>query len=1038
MTDQELYITTARKTRVQLTPRQQNKYMDENIKREIEKKYAGKFFSYGYVRPGTIKVLPREIGNKNGCSDFTGNMIYDVIFQCETFLPQVGQELIARVRSINRVGILARSENNKVIILLTKDNDIQSSPELFDEVRLGNRVRVKILSYKIDSQAGSIIVIGDLMEVMTKIYQSYQFPGSNEALLTSLRGQIEFTNQFSNLYLNYDNWQIMKNSKNQINPYFIPEFSSLDVKSLKSTYSTYKNSWSLTRSLIDESELVHPRNYNKNKGVAIVPFKARAVTRAYFKMWEILNRYKNIVSNLDAERGLTVLALAEGPGSFIQAFSHYRKVNYQSPPDTILGYTLETKIPYLRWDWNMSQKELGKLGQNLHLNYQDMTSKEAPLRIAIDLEKQGLGKVDFVMADGAIEDAGGTSYMEIMNYRLFLGEIFSAMLNSKPGANFVLKVFDLLTKVSYQMLRLLSNYYDEVHVTKPNFSRPASSERYVVCLGFKGFPEDEEESMTKMFIHILNELEKKVGEKQSETYLVSIFNILIGEMESDEFHQKLQEINKDHTQVQSDFISRGIHLIHTQQMTDQKVIKDIKQEQVKHAIQWCKNHNMEYQSKVDLSDEKLAFPGKIVAEKMIQFSMNPKSLNPNVLKHFLENYQYMSFENMEELLRSLQERGDVIFQDENQAQLFQIKTRDLSPFDQSDEFNSKFFTAFEIMNQFPELTSKKEVQVHCHHDYTGEVIRGINQYLQSQKIKYDWTVSADPQNKTEDEEVSPFYQKYGSPSGKRWLFEKTLDFTSSDFIEQATLPKLADLIWMDEEFPNESEFESFGSLYGQILFALKNLNESGNIVFKQWTFFRKISRSLIALLMVLFKEVKLVKPLASPKESSELYVVCMDFQASNLKSKLLKELINFQGDLNEYIENDDPNQPGGHLPNLMDVHLSPELGNVLRFYSHYLIVLNMIPKLQIDLDIHHNPVYALNKVEQASLEVLQGSRQQEINNIVDLKQRAEEQENLYAETDKLFQSIRKSVNQDFSYLVNLKKKWDTQNAMPSIKADQKL
>jgi len=1042
MTDQELYITTARKTRVQLTPRQLNKYLDQNIKREIEHKYAGKFFSYGYVRPGTIKVLPRTVGNKNGSSDFSGNMNYDVIFQCETFLPQVGEELIARVKSINRVGILAKSENNKVIVLLTKDNDIQTSPELFDEARLNNRVRIKILSHKIDSQAGSIFVVGDLLEVMTKIYQSYQMPSNNDVILTSLRGQIEFTNYLSNLYLNYENWLMMKNSKNQINSYFVPRFDDLDLKIVKSYFPNYKHSWPLTRSLVEEYELIHPPGiYNKGNGIAIPPFKAKVITRAYYKMWEILNRYKNLVSNLDSDQSLTVLALAEAPGSFIQAFSHYRKINYQSPPDTIFGYTLESDIPYLRWDWPVADKELKKLGQNLNLNYLNLSSKEAPIRVSIDLEKKfkDQPKVDLVIADGAVENEGATSDIEVINYPLFTGEIFTAMLNSKPGANFVLKTFDLLTKVNYQLIYLLTNYYHEVHITKPNFSRPASSEKYIICLGFRGFPEGEEEAITKMFIHILNELEKSEA-NQDDNYLNSLFNILINDSLTDEFRLKLEEINDDHTKLQSEFISKGIHLIHTNQLTDPKIIKQIKEEQIKIAIQWCKNHNMEYQTRIDLTDEKVLLMGEIVAQEMINFSLSKKMSKDKekIFKHFQNNYSFMSFTHMEEFLKSLQAKTDNLFQDEDQLQLFQIKTNILSSgFDLNEKFNSKFFTAFEIINQFPELTKFSSLNIHVHHDYSGEVMRGINQYLKSQDIKFNWTTSASPFNKIDIEENLPsFYKKY-QKNNKHWLFDNSIDFTSPDFINDAKLPKPAELIWMDEEFQNESEFLSFPSLYGQTLFALKNLQKNGHLILKQWTFFRQISRSMMALLMVLFKEVKLVKPLASPKHSSEVYLICLDFQADSLNAKLLKELLDFQIDLNLYLDNDNPDQPGGHLPNFMDVNLTPQIEDVFRFYIHYLVVLNLIPKIQIDLDIHHNSAYSLTNPQQTSLELLQG-RREEIKDIEDESLRIKEEENIFRETQELFKDVKKKIATDFNYLVNLKAKWDKLNKMPKIKADQEL
>jgi hypothetical protein len=242
---------------------------------------------------------------------------------------------------------------------------------------------------------------------------------------------------------------------------------------------------------------------------------------------------------------------------------------------------------------------------------------------------------------------------------------------------------------------------------------------------------------------------------------------------------------------------------------------------------------------------------------------------------------------------------------------------------------------------------------------------------------------------------------------------------------------------MDEEFINESEFENFPSIYGQALVALNNLQKGGHLVLKQWTFFRKISRSFMALMMVLFKNVQLIKPLASPKHSSECYLVCQDFQSTNMTAKLMKELINFQSDLKEYVDNDDPLKPGGHLPNLMDVNLTDELENRFRYQCHYLVILNLIPKILIDIDINNNPIYSLEKTEQDSLEVLQ-ARQKDVKELPDEKAQNKELEVIYIEIEKLFKNINKKIEKDFSYLTNLKKVWDKANPMSEIKTNQEL
>lgn len=51
----------------------------------------------------------------------------------------------------------------------------------------------------------------------------------------------------------------------------------------------------------------------------------------------------------------------------------------------------------------------------------------------------------------------------------------------KKGGNFVCKFFDMLTPFTINLVWLLYQLFDEICIAKPFSSRPANSERYVVC-----------------------------------------------------------------------------------------------------------------------------------------------------------------------------------------------------------------------------------------------------------------------------------------------------------------------------------------------------------------------------------------------------------------------------------------------------------------------------------------------------------------------------------------------------------------------------
>ena len=55
----------------------------------------------------------------------------------------------------------------------------------------------------------------------------------------------------------------------------------------------------------------------------------------------------------------------------------------------------------------------------------------------------------------------------------------------KKNGTFILKIFDIFNKTSIDIVYLLSYYYKTVYIVKPNTSRYANSEKYIVCRYFK-------------------------------------------------------------------------------------------------------------------------------------------------------------------------------------------------------------------------------------------------------------------------------------------------------------------------------------------------------------------------------------------------------------------------------------------------------------------------------------------------------------------------------------------------------------------------
>ncbi|XP_030381482.1 cap-specific mRNA (nucleoside-2'-O-)-methyltransferase 1 [Scaptodrosophila lebanonensis] len=89
--------------------------------------------------------------------------------------------------------------------------------------------------------------------------------------------------------------------------------------------------------------------------------------------------------------------------------------------------------------------------------------------------------VHFAMADGGFSVEGQENIQEILSKQLYLCQFLTALKILRENGIFVCKVFDLFTPFSVGLVYLMYKCFDEIAIIKPNSSRPANSERYLVC-----------------------------------------------------------------------------------------------------------------------------------------------------------------------------------------------------------------------------------------------------------------------------------------------------------------------------------------------------------------------------------------------------------------------------------------------------------------------------------------------------------------------------------------------------------------------------
>lgn len=115
--------------------------------------------------------------------------------------------------------------------------------------------------------------------------------------------------------------------------------------------------------------------------------------------------------------------------------------------------------------------------------------------------------VHLVMADGGFSVENNENIQEILSKQLYLCQCLTALKILRPNGHFVCKFFDIYTTFSIGLVYLMSRCFKKIAIIKPNSSRPANSERYLVCK-WKKTDDDDDDDITLSILKHLNQINK--------------------------------------------------------------------------------------------------------------------------------------------------------------------------------------------------------------------------------------------------------------------------------------------------------------------------------------------------------------------------------------------------------------------------------------------------------------------------------------------------------------------------------------------------
>ena len=308
-------------------------------------------------------------------------------------------------------------------------------------------------------------------------------------------------------------------------------------------------------------------------------------SRAYFKLWEILSDVK--VLEQYKGKPIRIANLCEGPGGFIHCLLDYRKRQNNDPKwkeDSYVAMTLNVTHSQLNssldWSYHKANKffdSIDKYGYKVKLSYgagdgDILDLKNSEYFIENDLEGK---KCELVTADGVSDMSSDDEYIaqEMVNSKLFFSQIITGLAIQEKGGTFIMKLFDIYTKITVQLLVLLRAHYTTMHIISPRTTRSASSEKFVVCSGFKGISADRIVELKKT-LQKWQEVEHELMYVQNDKYVTSFLDYT-PTFESP-FIQDIYDINKRHDIKQKTAIQTGLELITSKRLNDEDLIKQCK------------------------------------------------------------------------------------------------------------------------------------------------------------------------------------------------------------------------------------------------------------------------------------------------------------------------------------------------------------------------------------------------------------------------------------------------------------------------------
>eukprot|EP01084_Bolivina_argentea_P319197 553644_1 len=172
--------------------------------------------------------------------------------------------------------------------------------------------------------------------------------------------------------------------------------------------------------------------------------------------------------------------LCSGPGGFTEYFLHINKWQCRG-----WGFTLRGNEDFKLTKFNSNAPWDNFTPEYGTKNNGDICDNDNLIDFRNKVITVSMSGCHIVMSDGGFDCFPNYNSQELLSRQLILCQFLSAMSILRENGIFVCKLFDCFHPFTASIIYIASLCFNKIGLIKPNQSRPANSERYIICIGYK-------------------------------------------------------------------------------------------------------------------------------------------------------------------------------------------------------------------------------------------------------------------------------------------------------------------------------------------------------------------------------------------------------------------------------------------------------------------------------------------------------------------------------------------------------------------------